>query len=190
MPRHLSEHYLLPIDALLMVMNQVDYVSFHAQVTALPVTGTGPYRVALTLSYGVVVHCQIARVHGGPVLDGERALHAVQSLGDIWWKLALPEQPAPDKRPDSDGASNRWLDFVPHRVPTPVALRQLPPRVRHVLSLVDGSRNLPQIAHLLHLSLEEVFHILRHACAAGWINESPLRRFELHGRSHYNKHTA
>jgi hypothetical protein len=192
-PAHLREHYFLPINALLTVMNQVDQVFLQAQVTTLPVTSTGPYRVALTLFHGAVAYCQVARMNGGPVLDGERALHALQSIGDIWWNLALPHSPVPEpepgKRLDPAGASNRWRELVPHRVPMPATLWQLPPRVRHVLSLVDGSRNLPQIAHLLHLSFEEVFHILRYAGAAGWIDELPLRSFDFHGRSSYSDPT-
>lgn len=166
---HLSECYFLPINALLMVMSQVDSVSLYAQVTTLPAMVTGPYRIALTLHQGTVACCNVARVNGGIVLDGERALHALQGIGDIWWNLAHPG------RPEHAAVNTHWSNLMPRRVPAPVALQQLPQRVRHVLSLADGNRNLPQIAQLLHLSLEDVFQILRHACAAGWIDALPLK---------------
>lgn len=159
----MSGCYVLPLDALPVAMSQVEYVSLHAQITTLPALHAGPYLVALTLCQGAVADCQVAGESGEIVLDGARALHALQHTGDIKWSLS------PSNWLDMATASY-WSDIVPSRVPATVALQQLPQRVRHVLSLVDGNRTLLQIAHLLHFSLDEVLQILRHAHEAGWID--------------------
>jgi hypothetical protein len=169
-PAHASECYFLPIDALPIVMSQIGQVSLGAQITTLPQMATGPYQIALTLCQGAVICCQIFRVHSGIVLDGEHALHTLRSIGDILWDLSFPCQFESGELPDSAMVSN-WLAPIPCRMPAAVALQQLPQRIRHVLSLVDGSRNLLQIAHMLHLPPEDVFQILRQACAEGWIDE-------------------
>jgi len=176
-PAYTSECYLLPIDTLPIVMSQVGQVSFDAQVRTLPEMVTGPYQVALTLCQGTISDCQIFRASSAVVLDGERALRTLQSIGDILWKISLPELGEFGDAPGSVMASN-WLDLVPHRMPAGVALQHLPQRIRHVLSLVDGSRNLLQIALLLHLPLEDVFQILRQADAEGWIDTCIPMEFE------------
>lgn len=164
-----GECYLLPIQTLPIVMSQVGQVSFDAQVTTLPAMVTGPYQIALTLCQGTISGCQIFRANSGMVLDGEPALRTLQDMGDIEWQVSLPGLPASGGAVGSAQARN-WLDLVPRRMPAGVALGHLPQRSRHVLSLVDGSRNLLQIALLLHLPLEDVFQILRQADAEGWID--------------------
>jgi hypothetical protein len=175
---HICECYVLPIDTLPIVLHQIGQLSLDAQVRTLPQMVTGPYQIALTLCQGTVVCCQILRGSGEIVLDGEHALHTLRRIGDILWNLSLPCQSESGNAPDSAAVSN-WLDLVPRRMPATVALQYLPQRIRHVLSLVDGSRNLLQIALLLHLPLEDVFQILRQADAEGWIDQCISREYEL-----------
>lgn len=167
-PAQLDGCYSLSVDALLTTMSQVDQVSLHAQVAMLPALSAGHYLVALTLCQGAVSDCLVSGESGEIVLDGARAFHALQHTGDITWSLS------PSNWLDMASASY-WSDFVPCRVPATVELQQLPQRVRHVLSLMDGNRTLSQIAHLLHFSLDEVFQILRQAHEAGWIDAFPLK---------------
>ncbi|SRR5258707_925983 len=166
-------HYLLPLDALLVIMSGIDHVSLHARVTTLPELVKGRYQVALTLHHGAIAYCQIATTDGKTVLAGEAAMRALLVIGDIEWSLALSS--SPEQKPEGlrhpSVAGSGWSGLVPHRTLATIPLQQLPQRARHVLSLVDSNRNLPQIAHLLHLSIEEVFQILRQAREAGWIDE-------------------
>lgn len=164
--------YMLPVDALLLLLAEVEQATLASVVPVLPGQPRGRYPVMLVLRAGVVVGCQVTTPDGRPLLVGEDALTVVREQGELAWQFSLTAGPQPFQSERRATISNEagTLIAIPRRTGRSIPFAQLPTRMRQVLNLVDGSRTLLQIAQLLHRSTSDVSRILHQAHQAGWID--------------------
>ncbi len=160
------ERYLLPITALLASTRGVHQeIVFHAHLSSQRISQEA-CEVSLRVRAGSMLSCEITEARGGYILlQREEAIDALKPLGLLeWYQVSL-------RASEAEGTHERRLLAEQHGSPWPPT-QQIPCRLTHecpaldhasrrVFLLVDGTRSVQQIAHLLGKSPEEIREILR-----------------------------
>lgn len=154
--------------------------SLQAEVPAGTFGLREPGRVQIDLVHGKVVTCVIQKRDGGSYASGTKALQMVQQVKDLHWEIQADVPPAGSTSPRLPVAP-RYLPVPVQpprpRVPVPVQvvapnqyiLNNLRFRQRRLFIMVDGKRNVAQLARLLSLSLAEIEETLGELRALGLI---------------------
>jgi hypothetical protein len=158
--------YQLPVQVVIQVMQGLrERVLLCAPMPALPELGLPEGVASLVVDAQGVQGCVIRELRTGRTLaENQEALHLVEHCGVLPWMLQPPQQGATWMRPAGASLYGGQVDAAPipaRRVTlTPEQLHRLPPVHKKVFALVDGTRSVAQIAHLLSRSPQEMVQVL------------------------------
>ncbi len=161
----MQHHHPLPLTLLLEVMQAMS--GTHVMCAQLP-----PLRgisretcvAIVTVRDGKLIECQIKNRKGAPLLQQGLAFQTLAALGEVNWSLLSSSTvPAPEyrsRRLPGNRSSLQDQKRIPIRHLSGVIPSSFSHREKQVLSLIDGKRDVQQIADLLHLSLDHIQTIL------------------------------
>jgi len=163
--------YTLPVSAILQTLR--DHNGITALFALLPCVPGDPQEAGqaiLTLGQGRVYTCVIQTREGRTLAQGGEALKALEHLGSLSWQVqgvsgcgemgAMPERTGAAR---SSPYEQTPAQQVPRRLVARLSPKQqqaLSRRHRQVFALVDGTHSVASMASLLHLSPQEVAHLL------------------------------
>ncbi len=143
------------------------------------------YYIRITLLHGKIASCLFRQEEDKVTLEGETALQAIHRLGRISWTVTRvpPGQDSSttvteaspsrtNSRPLVSGPSsvmyNPYL-AVPAKTALLLDVTRFPRLIQHIFFLVDGQKNVQQIAQLVGRTPEEVLGVLQRMREGGMI---------------------
>ncbi|SRR5579884_556677 len=163
--KRVRHHYPLSLTLLLEVLQAMS--GTHVLSAELPPQRGISREVCVaivTLRDGKLIECQIKNSKGAPLLQQEAAFQTLAALGEVNWSLLsssiVPSSLPKSRRLPDNRSSARQEKRIPVRHLSGVIPPSLSHREKQVLSLIDGKRDVQQIADLLHLSLDHIQTIL------------------------------
>lgn len=122
----------------------------------------GRFLAELTVVTGKITACVITNSSGQPVLFNNEALLLLHSLGSMNWVLDLQAENAPITSSHKIQSPPKPRPLIPRRIMQPTAgqINAWPRRHRAVFALIDGQRNIEQIAAILSMPRSSIQSIL------------------------------
>jgi hypothetical protein len=139
--------------------------------------GNGPYHARIILVEGKVNTCLVVAENGWVLADGEEALRGLQAIGELDWSWQATNQGSTPTTPENPADSSSLIPRL--LIPlNKVGRNTLPRRCWQVLLLVDGSRSIAQIAHLLALTPPEELEVWQLLQTRGIVMVAPERMLQ------------
>ncbi|HZO72736.1 MAG TPA: hypothetical protein VFB60_11080 [Ktedonobacteraceae bacterium] len=162
--------YVLPVAVLLATMSDLQAtVTAQTHLAALPEADNEACLAELTLVQGHLRHCRISTLPGQVLLQQAAALHLLERLGELEWRL---QPSSPDAFVPREATQRRWQVAVPLS-----AVRgSLSQREKQVLLLIESQHGPEQIARLLCLSGDQIEQLVEALAARALIRPTEERR--------------
>ncbi len=163
----MQRRYMLPVSAIIQTLrDQNGVTALSATLPSVPGFSQQAGEAALLLGQGHIQRCTIRARDGLLLAQGGEALKALEQLGNLAWQVqelngSGENWVATDSKEQEHGQSPG--QHIPRRRVTMLSPEQqqtLSRRHRQVFALVDGARSVASIAALLHLSTDEITHLL------------------------------
>jgi hypothetical protein len=163
--------YTLPVSAILQTLRDHNGITaLSATLPCVPGSQQEAGQAVLILGQGRIHTCTIRARDGSPLVQGGEALKALERLGSLPWQVqGVRGNGEMGAMPGSTGSAHLWSyeqtpgQQVPRRLVARLSPEQQQALSRHhrqVFALVDGAHSVTTIARLLHLSPQEVAHLL------------------------------
>ncbi len=125
----------------------------------------GQFQAELIIAAGKIISCSITNRSGQIIIGNDEAVLLLYNLGELNWTLTLQAETAPTNPPNIQNTASlpRLRPLIPRRIALPRQgqVNTWPRKHRAVFALIDGQKNIEQIAAVLSLSRKNVEEILR-----------------------------